>query len=65
MKKEDQAIVDEILKIKTKKDAFNVDDSKMKLLTNLARNGNKLANKALTHLCILVTPEDYDDDICD
>ena len=32
---------------------------------DFVRNGGSLANKALTHMAILLTPEDYDDDICD
>ena len=40
-------------------------DGKDKLFNDFVEEEGELINEAMTHLCILVTPEDYDDDICD
>lgn len=65
MKRKYEELAKEILKIKTREEAMHFFDGKDKLFNDFVEEEGELINEALTHLCILVTPEDYDDDICD
>ena len=63
--KEGIELAEKMLKLKTRDESLNVDSSTIELLATFAKHGNRIAHEALIHLCILATPEDYDDDICD
>ena len=65
MKRKYEELAEEMLNIKTRDEAMLFCDGKDELISKFAKEGGELVNKALTHLCIVITPEDYDDDICD
>lgn len=63
--KKHRELVGEILNLNTREDALKFCDRNNMLIDNLPEEGDELINRALTHLCVLLTPEDYDDDVCD
>ena len=65
MKKESEKLIDEALSLKTREESLAFDENKVELITALAKNGNEMARQALIYLCVLATPEDYDNDIYD
>lgn len=65
MKQEYEELAKEMLSIKTKEETRKFYTEKGELIDGFVKEGGELAKKALIHLSIILTPEDYDDDICD
>ena len=65
MEQEYEDLGNEILKLTTRDEAICFCREKNDMINKLAEEHCEFTNKVLTHLCIILTPEDYDDDICD
>lgn len=58
-------LANSILKLKTRDDAIVTYQNNKEEIEKLELLDKSLARKALKHITDLLTPEDYDDDICD
>ncbi len=54
-----------IMNLKNREDAILLYNQKSECIEELEEIDDMKAKKALVHITNLLTPEDYDDDICD